>query len=107
VIAAELSPARRIDRQLYGRCGRQGDPGSYEVLLSLEDPIVVDGLSPRLRSLLIRSLADPSPLWEAVARFFVAALQKKIERGHARARRSLMKMEESLKKSLAFGGRQS
>ncbi len=37
VIATELGEARRIDRQLFGRCARQGDPGSFERLVSLED----------------------------------------------------------------------
>jgi len=40
VIATELHEARRIDRQLFGRCGRQGDPGSYEAIISLEDELV-------------------------------------------------------------------
>jgi preprotein translocase subunit SecA len=105
VIAAELSPARRIDRQLYGRCGRQGDPGSYEVVLSLEDPIVIDSLSPTLRAALARRLVSATSFWAAVARFWVARMQKSIERRHARARRGLLRMEESLKTALAFGGR--
>jgi hypothetical protein len=40
-----------------------------------------------------------------VARFALAQVQKSIERGHARARRSLLRMEEALKATLAFGGR--
>src|SRR5262249_44397317 len=40
VIATEGHEARRIDRQLFGRCGRQGDPGSHELLVSLEDEIM-------------------------------------------------------------------
>src|SRR5262247_4581569 len=40
VIATELHESRRIDRQLFGRCGRQGDPGTYECVLGLEDEIV-------------------------------------------------------------------
>ena len=40
VIATELHEARRIDRQLFGRCGRQGDPGSCEAIVSLEDELV-------------------------------------------------------------------
>ena len=40
VLATERHDARRIDRQLFGRCGRQGDPGSYQVIVSLEDEIV-------------------------------------------------------------------
>jgi preprotein translocase subunit SecA len=42
VIACQYNPSRRIDRQLYGRCGRQGDPGSVEHLYSL------DSVFPRL-----------------------------------------------------------
>ena len=40
VIATEGHEARRIDRQLFGRCGRQGDPGSHELFVSLEDEII-------------------------------------------------------------------
>ncbi len=39
VICTELHDAARIDRQLIGRCGRQGDPGSYRQNLSLDDVI--------------------------------------------------------------------
>jgi len=39
VIITELNASPRIDRQLIGRCGRQGDPGSYRFILSEEDPI--------------------------------------------------------------------
>ena len=41
VILTELHEASRIDRQLYGRCARQGDPGSYEMILSLDDELPV------------------------------------------------------------------
>src|SRR5262249_6351365 len=40
VLATERHEAGRIDRQLAGRCGRQGDPGSHEAFVSLEDRIV-------------------------------------------------------------------
>lgn len=46
VIATEQHEASRIDRQLFGRSARQGDPGSYEYILSLEDEIV-QKFSPR------------------------------------------------------------
>ena len=75
------------------------------LVLSLEDPIVVDSVSPRLRAALQRRLVSASSTWPAVARFWLAQIQKSIERRHARARRSLLKMEESLKQTLAFGGR--
>ena len=40
VIAAERNESGRVDRQLFGRCGRQGDPGSAQAVLSLEDELV-------------------------------------------------------------------
>ena len=44
VICTELHDAARIDRQLIGRCGRQGDKGSYRQFLSLDDDILKTGL---------------------------------------------------------------
>ena len=47
VICTELHDAARIDRQLIGRCGRQGDPGSFRQYLSLDDDILRNGLGMR------------------------------------------------------------
>ncbi|MBW2391616.1 MAG: translocase, partial [Deltaproteobacteria bacterium] len=44
VIATEGAASRRVDRQLMGRCGRQGDPGSFEMVISLEDERLARGL---------------------------------------------------------------
>jgi preprotein translocase subunit SecA len=57
VFATEMHPSRRIDRQLIGRCARQGDPGSYQFWLSLHDELF-DHLSPAERSAWIQ---QPSP----------------------------------------------
>ncbi len=46
VICTEMHDASRIDRQLIGRCGRQGDPGTYRQYLALDDDILVMGLGP-------------------------------------------------------------
>ena len=40
VILTEFHESRRIDRQLFGRAGRQGDPGSYQSIVSLEDELI-------------------------------------------------------------------
>src|SRR5262249_31022573 len=45
VIVTEMHDSARIDRQLAGRCGRQGDPGTFRVYLSLEDDLLL-GLGP-------------------------------------------------------------
>ena len=56
VIATQRAEARRIDRQLFGRCGRQGDPGSYEEILSLEDEPVKLFYPAGIRSFLTRRI---------------------------------------------------
>ncbi len=47
VICTEMHDAARIDRQLIGRCGRQGDPGTYRQFLALDDDILLAGLGPK------------------------------------------------------------
>src|SRR5208337_4299516 len=47
VILTEMHDAARIDRQLSGRCGRQGDPGTYRQYLALDDDLLLAGLGPK------------------------------------------------------------
>ena len=47
VILTEMHDAARIDRQLSGRCGRQGDPGTYRQYLGLDDDLLLAGLGPK------------------------------------------------------------
>ncbi len=42
-----MHDASRIDRQLIGRCGRQGDPGTFRQYLSLDDDLLLAGLGPK------------------------------------------------------------
>ena len=101
VISTERGDARRIDRQLYGRGGRQGDPGSYEVILSLEDRPVQERL-PGWLLRLVRPLVrgEASRLGRAIA----SLAQRIEERRHARMRGRLMAMEEYQDDLLAFSG---
>ena len=48
VICTELHDSARIDRQLIGRCGRQGDPGTFRQYLSLDDDILMELKYPSL-----------------------------------------------------------
>ena len=50
VICTELHDSQRIDRQLIGRCGRQGDPGTFRQYLALDDDILREGLGNRRAS---------------------------------------------------------
>ena len=49
VICTEMHDASRIDRQLIGRCGRQGDPGTFRQYLALDDDLLLAGLGPKNR----------------------------------------------------------
>jgi len=99
VICTELHESARIDRQLIGRCGRQGDPGSYRQFLSLDDEILSSGLGPRraarLRARGAKAAAQKN--FDSFARLFRAA-QRKIEAEHFRGRQMLMHHEKERRK---------
>jgi preprotein translocase subunit SecA len=105
VILTERHEAARIDRQLAGRCGRLGDPGTYEAILSLEDPILKTqgaGLTGWLASLLAGSR---SSIWTWLAKRGILRAQKKVERLHFRIRKSLLREDERRGDMLSFSGR--
>jgi len=106
VIISERHEAGRIDRQLSGRCARQGDPGSQQAILSLEDELYSRYCPPGLARLLPgwrrkTGALGPAWLWRSMTRLS----QRIAEREDARIRRGLMKLDESLGDILAFSGR--
>ena len=105
VIATERHDARRIDRQLFGRCGRQGDPGTFQAILSLEDELIMAQTGPFMRwlSRSVCSVGPSAPLW--VGRVLFWWTQHRAERMHARMRVAVLKMDEHLNTALAFAGR--
>lgn len=105
VIATERHEAQRIDRQLFGRAGRQGDPGSYELHAAADDEIATTYLSPWLRVVLSRLASGGGRLGQAVADRLVAHAQHRAERDHAQTRRLLMREDERLAQALSFAGR--
>jgi preprotein translocase subunit SecA len=104
VIATQRGEARRIDRQLFGRCGRQGDPGSYEEMLSLEDGPVELFYPGGIRSFLARRIGPGGTLRGRLGKLLTGAPQWAEERRYARVRGSLMALEEYLSDLLAFSG---
>jgi preprotein translocase subunit SecA len=103
VIGTERHDARRIDRQLWGRCGRQGDPGSYELIVSLEDDLI----APYVRS--AKSLVDAAlNRYHRIGQWLAKAIlywgQRNAERVHSRTRRELLNHEEHLERALGFSG---
>ncbi len=105
VIATEPHDARRIDRQLFGRCGRQGDPGSCELYGSLEDELFWP-YRDRWWFAGIRRWMDPRTVWGRWLGTLVCHhAQRAAERKHYRLRRDLLKHDEILDRSMAFSGR--
>ena len=105
VLATERHDARRIDRQLFGRSGRQGDPGSFQTIVSLEDDIVNNifkGYAAKLCRPLWRN-GKPLPAW--LGGPLVSTAQRIAERQHARIRGDLLRIDDQLKDLLAFTGR--
>jgi preprotein translocase subunit SecA len=93
VILTERHDTRRIDRQLEGRAGRRGLPGSAEVIVSMRDPLLA--LVP----------AHPAR-WLGLggARLLFDAAQARARRAHRRARIDLLEQERRLGTMLAFAG---
>lgn len=92
VICTELHDAARIDRQLIGRCGRQGDPGSYRQYLGMDDEILRNsfGLKASER---YKEMGKQGRFSNGLATLFRKA-QRKVERKHFRDRMSLMYHEK-------------
>jgi preprotein translocase subunit SecA len=104
VIATELHDSRRIDRQLFGRCGRQGDPGSYEIMVSVEDELI-STYAKRLGDItLSRYRFSKRPLPPALGNFLFRCAQMGADRRHRHLRRELLRMDIQMEKTLAFSG---
>ena len=98
VIGTELHEAQRIDRQLIGRCGRQGDPGSFRQFLALDDDILKSGFgeakAARLRAI---GAAATGPLESWVPKF--RAAQRTLENRQVAGRKMLQYQEQQRRKS--------
>lgn len=98
VIATEMHSSKRIDRQLIGRSARQGDPGSYQFFLSLDDELLRVMKPSQLQS--FRRRANPNSIGELssswVRRF--ESLQENLEKRHVLLRKQLLKFDKDQKK---------
>ena len=104
VIVAECNDAGRIDRQLTGRCGRQGDPGSYEKVISHGDPAFTNcGPGPFLSLTNIISLFMKIIGLRADV-LMLRVLQRRTERSQASMRKALLKQDQRMDEIYAFSG---
>jgi len=105
VLATEYHDARRIDRQLFGRCGRQGDPGSYEMIASLED-FFLDSFKRSYVGVLTRQINSFGGLLShRMGDLYAASTQRKAQKKYSAIRRELLRFDESLETTMAFSGK--
>ena len=105
VILSERHEAGRIDRQLGGRCARQGDPGCFEAILSLDDPLI-QPFKGGLLEWLLRRFSKPGSRTVAAARkIFIDFAQWRTERAQSGVRRKLLKSDKQTGDILSFSGR--
>ena len=93
VICTELHDSARIDRQLVGRCGRQGDPGTWRQYVGLDDEILIGGYGPKRAKRIatrLRRRLNHNP--ERLLSVFKRA-QQRVEARHRRQRRVLEYIE--------------
>jgi preprotein translocase subunit SecA len=93
VLGTERHEALRIDRQLIGRSGRQGDPGSAQFFLSMEDELLEALGVERREALKARGKKSGEGNWDSYLQLFKKA-QKRVEARHYKNRVDLMVHEK-------------
>jgi preprotein translocase subunit SecA len=96
LIGMDRHDSQRMDRQLRGRAGRQGDPGTTVFLLSLEDEILAPVI--RNRPELLKSCDTSSRSGQRWAQVFLSRYQKNVESRHSQARVTLMRFDNVVHK---------
>jgi preprotein translocase subunit SecA len=105
VICCQHNSSPRIDRQLHGRAARQGDPGSVETVLSLQDGLLARSLPSLVRSV-ATAMAGAQRLLPARVGAFLARLPQVAEERRQRAQRKLLQQQDRHSEGrLSFAGR--
>ncbi|MEH6515894.1 MAG: preprotein translocase subunit SecA [Halioglobus sp.] len=105
VLATCRHDASRIDRQLFGRGGRQGNSGSYQTIISLEDELFSGFFAARLVAMLTDRWPQGKPLNAWLGKLVALIAQRSAERHNRKIRRELLKQDDNLGDMLAFSGR--
>jgi len=94
IIGTERHESRRIDNQLRGRSGRQGDPGSSRFFLSLEDPLLRIFAGDRLRAVMERlKMPDGEPIEAGMVTRSIESAQRKVEGRNFDIRKQLLEYD--------------
>jgi preprotein translocase subunit SecA len=103
VILTEFHESARVDRQLFGRAARQGDPGTTKAIVCLQDELFRLH-APVLSRLLAQWCVDSRPLGRVVFRLMVTLAQFKAERRNRQIRLATIKRDRQWQTSLGFIG---
>ena len=95
IIGTERHESRRIDNQLRGRAGRQGDPGSSRFYLSLEDPLMRIFAGDRVRAIMDRlKLPENEPIEAGMVSRSIETAQRKVEGRNFDVRKQLLEYDD-------------
>ncbi|MEY2192998.1 preprotein translocase subunit SecA [Neobacillus sp. BF23-41] len=98
VIGTERHESRRIDNQLRGRSGRQGDPGITQFYLSMEDELMRRFGSDNMKSMMERlGMDDSQPIQSKMVSRAVESAQKRVEGNNFDARKQLLQYDDVLR----------
>ena len=105
VIGTERHPSRRVDRQLRGRCSRQGDPGRSRFFISLEDDLMRNHASPDHMASLIEQSRKTSRVSPIGA--LVETAQRQVEQRDYKARKRVLEFDDvmNLQREIVYGYR--
>jgi preprotein translocase subunit SecA len=99
ILGTERHESRRIDNQLRGRAGRQGDPGSSRFYLSLQDDLLRIFGGQRMQNLMLRlGMEEDVPIESRLITKRIAAAQKAVETQHFEARKHLLEYDDVMNK---------
>lgn len=94
VLGTERHESRRIDNQLRGRSGRQGDPGESRFYLSLEDDLMRLFASDTIRGVMDRALPEDVPIESKMVTKAIERAQTTVEQKNAEVRKNVLKYDE-------------
>jgi preprotein translocase subunit SecA len=95
IIATERHESRRIDNQLRGRSGRQGDPGSSRFYLSLDDPLMRIFAGDRVRAIMDRlKMPDGEAIEAGIVTRSIESAQRKVEARNFDVRKQLLEYDD-------------
>ena len=104
VMATERHESGRVDRQLFGRSGRQGDPGSAQAFVSVEDELLRRHLHPAILRQAQAAVRRGLPGKEKIAQGAFHLAQRNAQKAAYKQRAAVLRMDDWLDQALSFAG---